>query len=102
MEEKIKLFLDRIHFDKDDYKFFDDSKLTKIKITKDKKTWNIFISKKNNLPVEIIKKVDDKKHNLYKDAKIINIHYDVEDNNLEILHSYYSYIRTITRHFKNY
>ena len=92
MEEKIKLFLDRIHFDKDDYKFFDDSKLTKIKITKDKKTWNIFISKKNNLPVEIIKKVDDKKHNLYKDAKIINIHYDVEDNNLEILHSYYSYI----------
>ena len=92
MEEKLKIFLDKIELDKDLYNSFLDSKLTKIKISSDKKKWTLFIDAPKPLELDIIKEIDSKKNLLDKNATEINIVYNLDILDKEVLLTYYPYI----------
>ncbi len=58
MDDKIKLFLEKINLNNNYYKYFDESKIIKIKSSKDKLNWNFIIETKELLPLEVIKFLD--------------------------------------------
>ena len=92
MEEKLKIFLDKIELDKDLYNSFLDSKLTKIKISSDKKRWTLFIDVSKPLDLDIIKEIDSRKNTLDKNAEEINIVYNLDNLDKEVLLTYYPYV----------
>ena len=51
MDEKMNVLLKKINIDEDSYQYFQDAKLTKIKINSSTNSWNVFIEK-NDLAVE--------------------------------------------------
>ena len=59
MDEKLKLFLEKINLDKNFYRYFEESKLLKIKSSKDKLNWNFIIETNELLPLEVIRFLDD-------------------------------------------
>ena len=58
MDEKIKLFLEKINLKQDYYKYFENARILKIKSSKDKLNWNFFIEIDSLLPVEVISFLD--------------------------------------------
>ena len=56
MDDKIQILLDKINIDKNNYQYFYDAKITKIKVNSKNNSWNIFIDKeyevKFNNPVK--------------------------------------------------
>ena len=77
MEEKIKILLDKINIDETSYQYFNDAKITKIKVSPKNKTWNIFIEKENLLPLDIYKELEEKKYLLDTNASNIEILFDI-------------------------
>ena len=69
MDEKIKILLDKINIDKDSYQYFNDAKITKIKVNSKSDSWNVFIDKDNLLPLEIYEELEEKKFDLDKNAR---------------------------------
>ena len=59
MDDKIKLLLEKINLDDNYYKYFEGSKIIKIKSSKDKLNWNFIIETMELLPLEVIKFLDD-------------------------------------------
>ena len=45
MDDKIKILLDKINIDETSYQYFNDAKITKIKVNSKTNSWNIFIDK---------------------------------------------------------
>ena len=92
MEEKIKIFLDKIGIEKDHYNYFLDAKITKIKVNKKENKWTIYIEKEKMLDIEIIKEIEEKKHLIDKnvDKIIINYKYKEQDKNKFL--TYYPYV----------
>ena len=92
MEEKIKILLDKINIDEGSYQYFNDAKITKIKVNPKKKTWDIFIEKESLLPVEIYKELNEKKDLLDKSASNIEIIFEIKNIDLNIYLEYYHYL----------
>ena len=59
MDDKLKLFLEKIGLDKEYYKYFEDGKILKIKSSKDKLNWNFIIETKELLSLDLIKFLDE-------------------------------------------
>ena len=59
MDDKLKLFLEKINLNKDYYKFFETGKILKIKSTKDKLNWNFIIETDELLSLDLIKFLDE-------------------------------------------
>lgn len=60
MDEKMNVLLKKINIDEDSYQYFQDAKLTKIKINSSTNSWNVFIEKNNLLPVNILEELESK------------------------------------------
>ena len=97
MDENIKKLLDKINMDENSYPYFNDAKMTKIKVNQKQNAWLIFISKDSLLPIEILEELESKKMNL--DEKASNIDFTFDIKNLPKLLQIY--IRPIKRRFKS-
>ena len=89
MDSKIEILLNKINIDKEHYQYFSDAKITRIVVNKNATLWNIFIDKKELLPLEILEELEDKKMLLDEKAKEIKIIFNIENPNIETYHSYY-------------
>ena len=92
MDQKMQILLDKINIDKDNYQYFSDAKISKIKIHSKTNAWNVFIEKETLLPLEIYEELEEKKHELDANASEINFIFDIENPNLEAYKEYYSYL----------
>ena len=62
MDSKVQILLDKINIDKNNYQYFYDAKITKIKVNSKKNSWNIFIDKDELLPIDVYEEVENKKN----------------------------------------
>ena len=89
MDSKIEILLNKVNIDKEHYQYFSDAKITRIVVNKQGTIWNIFIDKKELLPLEILEELEDKKMSLDEKAEEIKIIYNIENSNIETYLSYY-------------
>ena len=89
MDSKIEILLNKKNIDKEHYQYFSDAKITRIVVNKNATLWNIFIDKKELLPLEILEELEDKKMLLDEKAKEIKIIFNIENPNIETYHSYF-------------
>ncbi len=92
MDDKIKILLDKINIDETSYQYFNDSKITKIKVNSKTNSWNIFIDKDELLPVEILEELESKKMLLDESASRIEIIFNIKSPNIDTYLSYYKYL----------
>ena len=92
MDDKIKILLDKINIDEASYQYFNDAKITKIKVNSKTNSWNIFIDKDELLPVEILEELESKKMLLDELASKIEIIFNIKNPNIDTYLSYYKYL----------
>lgn len=92
MDDKIKILLDKINIDETSYQYFNDAKITKIKVNSKTNSWNIFIDKDELLPVEILEELESKKMLLDELASRIEIIFNIKNPNIDTYLSYYKYL----------
>ncbi len=92
MDDKIKILLDKINIDETSYQYFNDAKITKIKVNSKTNSWNIFIDKDELLPVEILEELESKKMLLDEFASKIEIIFNIKNPNIDTYLSYYKYL----------
>lgn len=97
MDDKIKILLDKINIDETSYQYFDDAKITKIKVNSKTNSWNIFIDKDELLPVEILEELESKKMLLDEFASRIEIIFNIKNPNIYTYLSYYKYLLKILK-----
>ena len=91
MDEKIKILLDKINIDNEHYQYFNDAKISRIVVSKKNGNWNIFIDKKELLPLDILQELESKKGSLDPNAKEITIVWNIENQDINTYLSYYPY-----------
>ena len=91
MDDKIQILLDKINIDKNNYQYFYDAKITKIKVNSKNNSWNIFIDKEDLLPINIYEEVEEKKNLLDEQATSIEIIYNIKNKNNNIYLEYFKY-----------
>ena len=89
MDEKIKTLLDKINMSDESRNYFEDAKMTKVKVTKDLKNWKIYIEKETLFPKEILEELEEKKYLLDEHAKKIDFIFEINHPENEIYISYY-------------
>lgn len=92
MDDKIEVLLKKLDMDKEKYPYFSSAKLTKIKIHRKTNTWEVFITNKQALPLEIIGEIEVNKHKLDETASDITFIWDIETIDINTYLSYYPYI----------
>ena len=92
MDDKIKILLDKINIDETSDQYFNDAKITKIKVNSKTNSWNIFIDKDELLPVEILEELESKKMLLDELASKIEIIFNIKNPNIDTYLSYYKYL----------
>lgn len=92
MDEKVEILLNKINMDKEMYPYFSSAKLTKIKIHRKTNSWEVFITNKVALPIEVIKELEEKKTALDENAKEITIIWNIENIDTNTYLSYYPYV----------
>ena len=92
MDENIRKLLDKINMDESSYPYFNDAKMTKIKVNQRQNAWLIFIEKENLLPLEILEELESKKMSLDEKASHIEFTFDIKNPDNEIYLSYYKYL----------
>lgn len=92
MDDKIKILLDKINIDETSYQYFNDAKITKIKVNSKTNSWNIFIDKDELLPVEILEELESKKMLLDEFASKIEIIFNIKNPNIDTYLSYNKYL----------
>lgn len=92
MDDKMKILLDKINIDETSYQYFNDAKITKIKVNSKTNSWNIFIDKDELLPVEILEELESKKMLLDELASKIEIIFNIKNPNIDTYLSYYKYL----------
>lgn len=92
MDDKIEVLLKKLDMDKEKYPYFSSAKLTKIKIHRKTNTWEVFITNKQALPLEIIEEIEVNKHKLDETASDITFIWDIETIDINTYLSYYPYI----------
>ena len=97
MDDKIKILLDKINIDETSYQYFNDAKITKIKVNSKTNSWNIFIDKDELLPVEILEELESKKMLLDELASKIEIIFNIKNPNIDTYLSYYKYLLKILK-----
>lgn len=89
MDEKIKILLDKIQMNESSYKYFEDAKITRIVVSSKTNNWNIYIEKKDLVPVKILEELENKKMLLDDKAKEIIFIWNIENEDINIYQSYY-------------
>ena len=97
MDDKIKILIDKIGIDEEHYTYFNDAKITKIKVNSKTNSWNIFIDKDELLPIDIYEELESKKMNIDPNVKKIEIIFNIKNINLNTLLSYYKYLLVLLK-----
>ena len=92
MDEKIKLFLEKINLKQDYYKYFENARILKIKSSKDKLNWNFFIEIDSLLPVEVISFLDTNIFAGFKDLNSVTYTLFPKTVDKMLVNNYYPYI----------
>ena len=92
MEDKMKILLDKINIDETSYQYFNDAKITNIKVNSKNDSWCIFINKKDLLPLNIYEELEEKKYDLDKNAESIEFVFNIENPDINIYKEYYDYL----------
>ena len=92
MEDKMKILLDKINIDETSYQYFNDAKITKIKVNSKNDSWCIFINIKDLLPLNIYEELEEKKYDLDKNAESIEFVFNIENPDINIYKEYYDYL----------
>ena len=79
MDKKIKDLLDKINYNSDNYKYFNDVKINKIVVSEDKNIWNIHLNCLNTIRFDILKEFIDKLSN-YVNKKYYILYYLLNRN----------------------
>ena len=92
MDDKLKLFLEKINLNKEYYNYFVDAKILKIKSSKDKLNWNFIIETKELLPINVIKFLDENISNGFPNLKTVT--YTIVPSKVDkiSINNYYPYI----------
>ena len=91
MEEKMKILLDKINIDEKSYQYFNDAKMTKIKVNSKNDAWCIFIEKDNLLPLEVYEELETKKYTLDNNAEKIEFVFNIKNVDNSLYLEYYQY-----------
>lgn len=92
MDEKIKILLDKIGIDNDNYQYFNDAAIKRIVVSSRSKSWNIYIDKKTPLPLNVLEELEGKKHLLDNQAPEITVIWNIENQNPNAYLEYYPYV----------
>ena len=92
MDNKLKLFLDKIKCNEDYYRFFEEGKILKIKSSKDKLNWNFIIETKELLPLEVIKFLDDNIKIGFPNLETVTYTIIPKTSDKIMVNDYYSYV----------
>ena len=92
MEDKMKILLDKINIDETSYQYFNDAKITKIKVNSKNDSWCIFINIKDLLPLNIYEELEEKKYDLDKNAESIEFVFNIENPDINIYKEYFDYL----------
>ena len=92
MDDKIKVLLDRINIDEASYQYFNNAKITKIKVNSKIDSWQVFIEKDNVLPLEVYEELESKKMDLDKNASSIDFIFDIKNIDVNTYLDYYKYL----------
>ena len=97
MDEKIRILLDKINFDKEKYNLFSSAKLSKIVVSKKLSSWTIFIENDTYLPVDVVEELDNKVPMLDPNTKSFQIIYNIKNIDNSYLVNYYPYLLNLLR-----
>ena len=92
MDSKLELFLSKLNLPKEDYSYFNEGKILKIKSTKDKLNWDFIIETKELLPIKILEYLDE---NIKKGFSNLNtVTYEIVPKivNKSLINNYFNYI----------
>ena len=92
MNDKIKILLDKINIDENSYQYFNDAKISKVKVNPKSKSYNIYIEKNSLLPLDIYKELEEKKYLLDSNAKKIEFIFDINNPDVNNYLEYYDYL----------
>ena len=92
MNDKIKILLDKINIDENSYQYFNDAKISKVKVNPKSKSYNIYIEKNSLLPLDIYKELEEKKYLLDSNAKKIEFIFDINNPDINTYLEYYDYL----------
>ena len=90
MNDKIKLLLDKINVDKENYRYFNDALIEKIQISNKRNLCTFIIKNNKALPLNVIEELEDKKHALDKERSIL-IKWKTEEKDIETYKTYFKY-----------
>lgn len=97
MDEKLKILLEKEEIEKTYISFFATSKLERIVVSPKTKTWTIYLHNEKMYPKEVLEALENNKHKLDSNAKNIRFIYHFDEENLEVLQSYYSFILNLLK-----
>ena len=92
MDSKLKLFLEKIKLDEENYKYFENGKILKIKSSKDKLNWIFVIKVDDILPVDVLKYIDENISTSFDNLKSVNYELVIDKNINTKINDYYSYV----------
>ncbi len=95
MDKNMEKLLDKIGFDTNNYQYFSDAKISKIKVNSKNGNWNVFVEKSSLLPLEIYTELEEKKNLLLDENEqesTVHFIYEIENIDLDLYKEYYSYL----------
>ena len=95
MDKNMEKLLDKIGFDTNNYQYFSDAKISKIKVNSKNGNWNVFVEKSSLLPLEIYTELEEKKNLLLdvnEQESTVHFIYEIENTDLDLYKEYYSYL----------
>lgn len=95
MNDKMHLLLDKIGFSKENYDAFQNSKLSKIVLTKKTNSCMVIIDSEEYLPIEVVQELENKIFNLDSKVEHFQVIYHVQEQDYSKLLTYYPYLLDI-------
>lgn len=92
MEVNIEKLLNKINIDKNNYQYFNDAKLLKMRVNPSYKHWQVFIEKNSLLPIDVYEELEQKKILLDENAENVTIIFDIKDHLIQHYLEYYPYL----------
>ena len=92
MDDKLKLFLEKINLKEDYYNYFANGRIIKIKSSKDKLNWNFIIETEELLPLEVIKFLDENINNGFKNLNTVTYTIIPKKSDSLLVNNYYPYV----------
>ena len=92
MDDKLKLFLEKINLKEDYYNYFSNGRIIKIKSSKDKLNWNFIIETEELLPLEVIKFLDENINNGFKNLNTVTYTIIPKKSDSLLVNNYYPYV----------